>query len=195
MFKVKCVLAILLFALFSSSALAQIKIYDANKNLKAEVDVKAAAIIQVGDVRVFRKIKGDGQSEKIKYYLESGNLLATVNRDDDSIKLKVPVGQRLWKIKAKVSALKIADNEDMHNAYSIKSSGVKFKLKRNDKTFVEVKPKEAKTKIYVNDELTYIVKGGDAQYLAVLAVPGSDLVLGSILLTELTLARLKPTGQ
>lgn len=106
-------------------------------------DGTAAAIVEMaGSSASIRfganTVEGKAKSGKRRYEM-AGKLIAVVKSDDGKFKLKDEAGELLWKVKIKPDKIKISDNEEGENAFSIKPKDDGFKVKRGDTELGKVK--------------------------------------------------------
>jgi hypothetical protein len=94
----------------------------------------SSASIRFGDTTVAGKAKSGKRR-----YETGGKLVASVKSGDGKFKLKDEAGKLLWKVKLKPDKIKISDNEEGDNAYSIKPKDGGFKVKRGDTELGKVK--------------------------------------------------------
>lgn len=83
--------------------------------------------VDVGDKQLV------GESQSIKRFWRrgpAGEAVAEVKSGDDGFKIRTPADKLILKVKVSADKIKIADNEEMQNAWSIK-----FKANENAKVF------------------------------------------------------------
>lgn len=91
-------------------------------------------------------------SEKRKYFFETGNQTAEVKaKDADGFKVRTPDGKLLWKVKIKPDKIKISDNEENQNAYELVKRADGAKVEQNGQKLGEVKFYTDRQKIKVKD--------------------------------------------
>lgn len=97
-----------------------------------QIDIKNNAItLQYGNNNLVSQTKG----EKRKYGSTAGVVAAEVKHNEaDKFKVRTPEGQLIWKIKLDSDKIKISDNEENNNPYSIKRGDNKIKVKAADDT-------------------------------------------------------------
>ena len=97
-----------------------------------QIDIKNSAItLQYGDNNLVSETKG----EKRKYGSAAGIVAAEVKHNEaNKFKVRTPEGTLIWKIKLDTDKIKISDNEENNNPYSIKRSDNKIKVKAADDT-------------------------------------------------------------
>ena len=106
-----------------------------------------------------KEIVGKNKSGKRKYE-QDGAVIAVVKSDGAKLKIKDEGGKLLWKIKLKDDKVKIADNEELVNAYSIKTRDDGFKVKLGETELGKVKFYPDDKRIKVKDA------GGNAVFKA-----------------------------
>jgi len=80
------------------------------------------------------------KKEKRKYYSAANEMKYAVKFSDDGFKLRDHNEQLLWKVKWYDDKIKIADNEEMTDAYEIKLRDEgKLKLERNEKLITDLR--------------------------------------------------------
>jgi len=91
-----------------------------------------------GDPRIEmggQALRSERKGDKRKYYLEGGGQVAEVKYKDDSFKVRTPSADLLWKIKLYDDKVKISDNEENLNPYTLRpreDDRVKVKLDPDD---------------------------------------------------------------
>jgi hypothetical protein len=97
-----------------------------------QIDIKNNAIsLQYGDNKLVSETKG----EKRKYGSAAGQVAAEVKHSEaDKFKVRTPEGTLIWKIKLDTDKIKISDNEENNNPYSIKRGDGKIKVKAADES-------------------------------------------------------------
>gem|GEM_PF-1168981 len=82
---------------------------------------------------------GEEKGDKRKFYDASGNVALEIKySDDDKFKLRNADGTLRWKVKVYDDKVKVADNEEMENAYEIRLyEGGRIKLKRDEEELAE----------------------------------------------------------
>lgn len=91
-----------------------------------------------GDPRIEmggQALRSERKGDKRKYYLEGGAQVAEVKYKDDSFKVRTPDADLLWKIKLYDDKVKISDNEENLNPYTLRpreDDRVKVKLDPDD---------------------------------------------------------------
>ncbi|MEO1049340.1 MAG: hypothetical protein AAFX87_01850 [Bacteroidota bacterium] len=119
-----------------------------NNESLAEITIEGQSIMiktPTGDL--FSKLKGD----KRKYYDQSDALKYAVKlKGTESFKLRDGNEQLIWKVKVTADKIKVANNEEMTDAFEIKQNeSGKIKLKRNDEELKAMRfdPNSAATKV------------------------------------------------
>ena len=107
------------------------------------------------------KITGKPKSGKRRYESD-GKHVATVKGGNEKFKLYDQGGKLLWKVKLKPNKVKISDNEEGDNAFSIKPRDDGFKLKRNDGGLGRVKVNGSKIKVKGGDGVARFRATGDS---------------------------------
>ena len=84
-------------------------------------------------------LSGEKKGDKRKYYTAEGDVALEVKySDEDKLKIRNADGSLRWKIKLYEDKIKVADNEEMENAYEIRLyEGNRIKIKRNDEELAE----------------------------------------------------------
>lgn len=120
---------------------------------------KTLATITVGAEQIVLdmpegSLTGIFKKEKRKYYDGSNNMRYAVKFSDDGFKLRDYREELLWKVKIYDDKIKLADNEEMNNAYELKLRDAgKVKLERNDQPLTELRMNESAEWFQVNDQL------------------------------------------
>lgn len=151
--------------------------------VQASLNLDGTTRIQYGQQEIRVKVTSSG---KTKYINANGDIIAKVNRyDDGGIKLKDENGDVLWKIKRKDNSVKIADNNEMNNAYKIKikESG-KEKIYLNDEKIGEAKSSKGQINIQVNNK-NYQLDGSFLAYASVIGIDAIPMALRLVIVAEL----------
>ncbi len=120
---------------------------------------KTLATVTVGSEQIVvdmpeGSLTGIFKKEKRKYYDGSNAMRYAVKFSEDGFKLRDFREELLWKVKIYDDKIKLADNEEMNNAYEIKMRDEgKVKLERNDQPLTELRMNEAAEWFQVSDQL------------------------------------------
>ncbi len=186
-FGMLCLVFLMFFNFASASASANVEIEDLGRRSKAIINLSPDITLRVDNIKAKRKVRIEGVKKKVHYYLETGELLATVKRKPGSITVKMFGSNNLWKVKLKDYGLLIANNNEMTAPYKVKQKDGIFQLRRGDKKIAKVKQKDGKAKVMVAGVNQFSITNSNPDFLALLAVPELDLVFAVILITELKL--------
>jgi len=128
-----------------------------------------------------------GSSGKRKYVNEAGQIVAKIKRSGpEKFKLKSESGVLLWKVKRKSDSIKIADNEEMQQAYKIKQKGKeRAKVLLNEQPYFEVKLSDGQGSLSV-DGSDYQVSGNDVVSVAVISLEDISMLHRLIIIKELS---------
>ncbi len=105
---------------------------DQNNVSVGEIDLGSQLYFKLDNTSL-RRVEKNGKS---KYRDPSNQTVYEIKYSDDGFKLRTPTGQLLWKVKYKNSKIKLANNEEMKDAYEISQKGESAVIKKND-TLVE----------------------------------------------------------
>lgn len=165
---------------------AQVRIYNSHNELQATIEPGIETVITANGQKLFRQEK---QTDKVRYINSDNDVLLKANHSKEGFKLKQGESKTLWKVKYKDYGLKIATNDEMKNAYKVKRSSGKYKLKKDDDTLAKIKTKGKDYTILRGDRLLMTVKGGKPEFLPVLAIPDVGWMEKLVLYTELSRSR------
>jgi len=151
----------------------KIKIKTPEKNATVEVDQKTKQPILFSDARTVAEIDLTSSDPKIDYSLngqngtvrgktndkgkrhyeaEDNRTIAEIKADADSFKLKGADGRLLWKIKFVDSKIKIANTEEMNNAFVLKPGETdRIKVLREETEIGKVKFYRERGKVKVEN--------------------------------------------
>lgn len=174
------VLFLLPFLFISQQLKAEtISITDANNVEIAKIEKNDTITIYIGESLISSKI---GSSGKRKYLVNQ--TIIKIKRKDNGFKLKTESGDVLWKIKNKEGKLKIANNDEMENAFKIKQKS-KVKIYRNDNKVGSAVLKDNLVKINTTQGNELNVSNVKALFAAVLGLEEIPLEQRLIILIEL----------
>lgn len=144
-----------LFACSPGSETSRFSIHNGKQEELAGISITANEIIidapQYGLTGIFKK-------EKRKYYDATNLMKYAVKFSDDGFKLRDHNEELLWKVKLYDDKIKLANNEEMHNAYEVKlNDGGKIKLEQNESLLTELRINSEAEWFQVNDQ--YLTKG------------------------------------
>jgi len=87
------------------------------------IAVAAGPRIEVVSGGVSTTLTGETKDTgKHKYYDSTGTQVAEVKSSDSGFKVRTPDGKLLWKVKLSDDKIKVSDNEENANAWSVKTS-------------------------------------------------------------------------
>lgn len=155
------IISILSYSNFTTNSIADnlkdgIEIYKSGKmNGKIIVSGDTITIILDG-----KKYIGVFKGEKRKYSDESGKVINEIKFKDEGFKLRTDKGDLIWKIKYDESKIKISDNEENKNPFSINlKSEENAKLKKEDKEIGKIIFNKEKKNIEVtSDKDSYSIR-------------------------------------
>ncbi|GCC51646.1 hypothetical protein SanaruYs_18740 [Chryseotalea sanaruensis] len=134
-----------------ASESAKFSVHDAKREQLASVSVGGEVIIDTPEL----SLTGIFKKEKRKYYDAGNTMQYAVKYSDDGFKLRDYREELLWKVKLYDDKIKIANNEEMSNAYEIKLRDEgKIKLERNDALVTELRMNNEAEWFQVNDAYT-----------------------------------------
>jgi hypothetical protein len=100
-------------------------------------------------------LRSERKGDKRKYYLEGGGQVAEVKYKDDTFKVRTPSADLLWKIKLYDDKVKISDNEENLNPYTLRPrDGDRVKVQRDPDDIGQVNfyLDEGRIKVKDNDD-------------------------------------------
>lgn len=139
----------------------------------AEIKLLAEEIeITTPDLSLFGIVKED----KRKYYDQNNIHVYSVKYKEEGFKLRDAMETLLWKVKFKEGKIKIADNEEMNDAFEIKlKEDHRIKIEKSGQELFSLKiPINASTPVKIGDD--YLVSG-----------LGYSTAAGVLMLNDLTL--------
>ena len=96
-----------------------------------EINLESPVFIKI-DNKTLRRITKDS---KTKYRDDENQNLYEIKYSDDGFKLRTDQGRLLWKIKYKPGKIKLADNEEMNDAFDLKQQGDNVTISKNENPF------------------------------------------------------------
>lgn len=148
---------------------AKFSVHNAQREQLAAITVGESFIVDTPDL----SLTGIYKKDKRKYYDAGNTMQYAVKFSEDGFKLRDHREELLWKVKLYDDKIKLANNEEMYNAYEIKvREEGKIKLERNEVLVTELRMNEEAEWFQVND--TYTTQGA-----------GLSLAPAILLITEL----------
>ena len=151
LFIICCGMMVLLCACNPVNETAEFSVHSNDGTTLATVKVGSEQIVVD---RPEGSLTGIFKKEKRKYYDGSNTMRYAVKFSEDGFKLRDFREELLWKVKIYDDKIKLADNEEMNNAYEIKlREAGKVKLERNDQPLTELRMNDAAEWFQVNEQL------------------------------------------
>lgn len=130
---------------------AKFSVHDSERTQLASVSVGGEVVIDTPE----RSLTGIFKKDKRKYYDAGNTMQYAVKFSDDGFKLRDHNEELLWKVKLYDDKIKLANNEEMNNAYEIKLRDEgKVKLERNDALVTELRMNNEAEWFQVNEAYT-----------------------------------------
>jgi hypothetical protein len=164
----------------------QYYIRDHSNNTTGSINLDLPVRIQWHETSLTRVVKDD----KSKYRNENNRNLYEIKYSDDGFKLRDPNGQLLWKLKYKESRLKIAENEEMTQAYEIRQNGQEVEIKKEEKVLQSIDLGSASVPVLIKtNRESLMVSGPTKNYsFAILAIEEIPADQQLILISEVLLS-------
>jgi len=121
--------------------------------------------LSLQNTALFGKLKGD----KRKYYNASNEMQFAVKLSENGFKLRDAQEELLWKVKLYDDKIKLANNEEMENAYEIKLRDDKLKIEQNNEEIEVFRFNPQAPNVQLNE--AYMVRGfGNSIAMGVLLI-------------------------